>query len=317
VLARLAVLAALTATLASCGGGDDEPTETAQTPAPTATPTANPTTGDQPAETPAPPTSGANAYIGSIAVDPKDGTVVLGTGLGLFRLEKGAKQAKRVTGELQGPDGSGSVSSNLVVRYAAPGELIASGHPEGSGGLPENLGIIRSRDAGKTWEPVIEMGVSDYHILQAAGKRVVGVKVDETDVQVTADVTSGFESRTPPELPLDVVFDPQDPKRMVVATKQGTFTSGDEGATWRPRDPIATEQLAWLKSDVLYRGDPGGVIKLSADGGESWKDVGTVGMPINELAVDAGGALYASVAGGEVKHSTDGGKTWSRLVKLQ
>ncbi|HEX5621544.1 MAG TPA: hypothetical protein VFX51_24175 [Solirubrobacteraceae bacterium] len=316
MLARLVVLAAIVATLAGCGG-EDEPADTAQTPAATATPTPNPTTGDEPATTPAPPTSGANAYIGSIAVDAKDGTVMLGTGLGLFRLETGAKQAKRVTGELQGPDGSGSVSSNLVVRYAAPGELLASGHPEGSGGLPENLGIIRSRDAGNTWEPVIEMGVSDYHILQAAGKRVVGVKAEETDIQVSADVTSGFESRTPPELPLDVAFDPQDPKRMIVATKQGTFTSRDEGGSWRPRDPIATEQLAWLKSDVLYRGDPGGIIKLSADGGESWNDVGTVGMPINELAVDAGGALYASVAGGEVKHSTDGGKTWSRLVKLQ
>jgi photosystem II stability/assembly factor-like uncharacterized protein len=40
-------------------------------------------------------------------------------------------------------------------------------------------------------------------------------------------------------------------------------------------------------------------------------------MPVNELAVDAGGTLYGSVAGGEVKHSTDGGKTWSRLVVLE
>jgi hypothetical protein len=312
VLARLAVLVAIVATFAGCGGGDD-PAETAQT----ATPTPNSTATDQPAQTPAPPQSGANAYIGSIAVDPKDGTVMLGTGLGLFRLDKGAKQAERVTGELQGPDGSGSVSSNLVVRYAAPGELIGSGHPEGGGGLPENLGIIRSRDAGDTWEPVIELGVSDYHILQAAGKRVVGVKAEETDIQVTGDVSAGFEPRTPPAVPVDVAFDPQDPDRMVVATAQGTFTSANEGGSWRARDPIATEQLAWLKSDVLYRGDPGGIIKLSADGGETWKDVGTVGMPINELAVDAGGALYASVAGGEVKRSTDGGRTWSRLVKLQ
>jgi BNR/Asp-box repeat protein len=311
VLARLVVLAALTATLAGCGG-DDEPAETAQT----TTPTPNPTS-EAPAATPAPPTSGANAFIGSIAVDPKDGTVILGTGLGLFRLEKGAKEAERVTGELQGPDGSGSISSNLVVRYAGPGELIASGHPEGSGGLPENLGIIRSRDAGDTWEPVVEMGVSDYHILQASGKRVVGVKVDETDIQVAADVTGGFQARTPPEMPLDVAYDPQDPKRMVVATEQGTFTSANEGGSWRARDAIATEQLAWLKSEALYRGDPGGIIKVSADGGESWEDVGTVGMSINELAVDAGGALYASVAGGEVKHSTDGGKTWSTLVKLK
>jgi hypothetical protein len=312
VLARLAILAALMVAVAGCGGDDDDPAETAQT----ATATPNPTS-EAPAQTPAPATSGANAYIGSIAVDPQDGTVMLGTGLGLFRLEKGAQDAERVTGALQGPDGSGSVSSNLVVRYAGPGDLLASGHPEGSGGLPENLGIIRSRDAGDTWQPVIELGVSDYHILQAAGKRVVGVKAEETDIQVAPDVSAGFRAQTPPDVPLDVAFDPQDPKRMIVATKQGTFTSANEGGSWRARDPIPTEQLAWLESDALYRGDPGGVIKVSADGGESWEDVGTVGMPINELAVDAGGALYASVAGGEVKQSTDGGRTWATLVKLK
>jgi hypothetical protein len=303
----LAALAVVTLALAGCGGSDDP------APAETATPAAAETaTGS-----PAPPTSGANAFIGSIAVDPRDGTVLLGTGLGLFRLAKGAANAERVTGELQGPDGSGPVSSNLVVRYAGPGELLASGHPEGSGGLPENLGVIRSRDAGDTWEPVIELGVSDYHILQAAGKRVVGVKADETDIQVAPDVTGGFQPRTPPDAPLDVAFDPQDPKRMVVATKQGTFSSGDEGRSWRPRDPVVTEQLAWATSDALYRADPGGLIKLSGDGGETWKDVGTVGLSVNELAVDADGTLYVSIAGGEVKQSTDGGATWTRLVKLK
>jgi hypothetical protein len=302
------VLAVLT-TLAGCGGGDDE---TAQPPP------ANTAEPADPAPTPAPPTSGANAFIGSIAVDPKDGTVILGTGLGLFRIQKGASEAERVTGELQGPDGSGPVSSNLVVRYAGPGELIASGHPEGSGGLPENLGLIRSRDAGDTWEPVLEVGQSDYHLLQVSGKRVVGVKADERDIQVNPDITAGgFEARTPPDLPLDVAFDPDAPERMIVATKQGTFTSDNEGRSWRPRDGTPTEQLVWAESDALYRADPGGIVKVSSDGGSSWKNAGNVGLPVNELAVDADGVLYASVAGGEVKRSTDGGKTWSRLVKLK
>ena len=74
-IARLAV-AALLALGAAGRGGDDEPTA--------ATPT-SPTA--QPAETPAPPASGANAFIGSIAVDPENGTVMIGTGLGLYRLK--------------------------------------------------------------------------------------------------------------------------------------------------------------------------------------------------------------------------------------
>jgi hypothetical protein len=240
VIARLAVAAALAATTAGCGGGD-EPAETAQTPAPTSTPSVTETAPPADPVQPAPSAvSGANAYIGSIAVDPKDGTVMLGTGLGLVRLEPGAKDAERIVGELRGPDGAGSVSSNLVVRYAGPGGLVASGHPEG-GGLPENLGLMRSRDAGSTWEPIAELGEADYHLLQVTGKRIVGVKAEEKQIRVSPDGGQTSATRTPPDTPLDVAFDPADPKRMVVTTELGVFSSGDEGGSWRQRDGTPSE----------------------------------------------------------------------------
>ena len=208
MIARLAVLAALVVGAAGCGGDDPAPSE--PPPPAASTPTPNPTVAAE-ESTPAPPGSGANAFIGSIAVDPKDGTLMLGTGLGLFRAAKGARTAERVVGELRLPDGSGPVSSNLVVRYARPGELLASGHPEGDASLPENLGLIRSRDAGQTWEPVVDLGQADFHILQAAGNRLVVVGAEETDIRVSADGGGTFEMRTPPAMPLDVAFDPKDP----------------------------------------------------------------------------------------------------------
>jgi photosystem II stability/assembly factor-like uncharacterized protein len=134
---------------------------------------------------------------------------------------------------------------------------------------------------------------------------------------VSADGGQTFAARTPPDTPLDVAFDPADPKRVVVTTKQGIFSSGDEGGSWRQRDGIPADQLAWGKPDGLYRADPGGAVKVSADGGQTWKDAGTAGMSVNELAVDAEGALHASIAGGIVKRSTDGGASWSQLVKLK
>jgi photosystem II stability/assembly factor-like uncharacterized protein len=164
---------------------------------------------------------------------------------------------------------------------------------------------------------VVDLGQADFHILQAAGDRLVVVGAEETDIRVSADGGGTFEKRTPPDKPLDVAFDAKDPARMVVATAKGTFSSSDGGGSWRPRDPIPSEQLAWAAPDALYRADPGGLIKVSADGGATWKDRGTVGLSVNELAVDAGGALYASVPGGEVKRSTDGGASWARLVKLK
>jgi hypothetical protein len=304
-------LLAIVAVLAIAGCGGDDPPEAA---APAETPTPNPTTPAEPTD----PGSAANAFIGSLAVDPADGTLMIGTGLGLFRAEQGESKAERVTGELTTPDGSGPVSSNLVVRYAGPGDLLGSGHPDSAGSaLPENLGLMRSGDAGNTWESVSQLGDSDFHLLQALGDRVVAVRAEEIDIQVSTDGGGSFDTRTPPDTPLDVAFDPEDPKRMVVATQQGTFSSGDEGRTWRPRDPIPTEQLAWAKHDALYRADPGGLIKASADGGATWKERGNVGLGVNELAADEEGVLYASVPGGEVHRSTDGGATWKRLLRLQ
>ena len=301
--ARLAVLAGLAAAIVGCGGEET-------TPEPAATP-------DAAVETEAPEPSGANAFIGSIAVDPAAGTLLLGTGVGLFRLEPGEKRPRRVVGELRAPEGgAGPVSRNLVVRYAGPAELLASGHPEGASGLPEDLGLMRSADAGDSWEPVSELGESDFHLLQAHGDHVVAVRAEETDVLVSRDGGRSFDVRTPPDVPLDVVFDPGAPARMAVATAQGLFTSDDDGRSWRPRDPVPSSHLAWPAPGTLFRADAGGAIKASKDGGATWEERGTVGLDISELAADGDGGLLAAVAGGEVRRSTDGGATWKRYVKL-
>ena len=224
-----------------------------------------------------------------------------------------------MVGELTTPDATGPVSSNLVVRYAGPGRAarLRASRGRRPRGCRRTSGLIRSGDAGDTWEPVSALGDADFHILQARGDRVVAVRAEEIDIQVSTDGGGRFDTRTPPDMPLDVAFDPEDPQRMVVATEQGTFSSDDEGRSWRPRDPTPTDQLAWAAPDALYRADPGGLIKVSADGGATWKDRGNVGLGVNELAADDEGALYASVPGGEVHRSTDGGATWKRLLRLE
>ena len=303
---RVLMAGAALALLTGCGESDPA----------SSTPTPNPTAEVEQA-TPAPPGSAANAFIGSIAVDPKDGTLMLGTGLGLFRVEPGSRKAQRVVGELQTPDASGPVSSNLVVRYARAGELLGSGHPEGGGsGLPENLGLMRSTDAGATWEPVSELGEADFHVLQVVGDHILAVRVEDENVEVSRDAGQTFEVGTPPGVPVDAAFNPADPDQVVVTTQQGVYSSADAGKTWRQRDVVPSEQLAWLSAKSLYRSDPGGAIKVSEDNGETWQERGSVGLSVNELSFDEKGALLASVPGGEVKRSNDGGATWRRLVVL-
>ena len=163
---------------------------------------------------------------------------------------------EKLTGQLTTPQGEAAVSGNLVVRFAGPGDLLASGHPEGGGSLPENLGLIRSRDHGDTWESVAGLGEGDYHELEVVGDLIIAVNAESPDIQVSRDGGRSWESKTPPAPPIDVVVDPGDPQRWAVSTEQGTFSSSDGGGSWRPRDPTFGARLMWPDAGRALRRRP-------------------------------------------------------------
>jgi hypothetical protein len=285
----------------------------ADVPAPTAT--------AAPAETnePSGSTGGGGApFIASLAVDPGDGTLIAGTGLGLFRLEAGAKRAKPFDGEMTTDSGSGAISSNLVLRFSGPGELIASGHPQdGGSGLPENLGLIRSDDGGATWTSVSLLGEEDLHALDVRGDVIAGQPVESERVLVSTDGGRSFEERTPPAAPQDVDLDPKDPRRIAITTADGLFVSSDGGGSWRQRDVLTTEtHLAWSETGPLYRVDAAGIVQASEDGGESWQEAGNAGGPPTTVTVDAKGRLYVALTGARIVRSADGGKSFEDMASL-
>jgi hypothetical protein len=304
----------LTLMLAACGGeqtADAPPEPEATTPAaevPTTPPAEPPTdsTGD-----------GSSPAVNSITVDPGDGTLMIGTGPALFRLRSGEKEAERLTGRLSTAEGEADVSGNLVVRYAGAGDLLASGHPAGESTLPENLGLIRSRDSGETWESLAGLGEGDYHELEVAGDLIVAVNAESPDIQVSRDGGRSWEARTPPAAPIDVVVDPGDPEHWAVSTEQGTFVSTNGGGSWRPRDTTFGARLVWPAADALYSMDRNGKVRVSADGGKSWEDRGELdGIP-SEFTSGRKDELLAAAVGGKVLQSRDGGATWSTLTTLQ
>jgi photosystem II stability/assembly factor-like uncharacterized protein len=297
-LKLILVLLACAALLAGCGGDDDDggSADASQLAAPWVDPD-----GDPP-------------YIGSLSVNPGDGTIYMGSNTGLFQIPEAGGEPAKVTGQLKTPNGEGAVSESLVAKFTGPDELIASGHPSGDSTLPPALGLIRSADAGKTWESVSELGTSDFHALSRAGDLLVAPLYGQAQILLSRDEGKTFEPRVAPMALVDLAADPQDPKRWAATSESGIFVSEDEGKTWRQRDPTPNVRLAWHDSGELFRIDPGGPVKVSKDGGETWEDRGSTGGEPQALAVDQAGALYAATLDGKVQKSEDGGKTWTALV---
>ena len=293
----LAVPGCLLAVLTGCGDAD----RAVQTTSPPAT---RPAAG--------------STHIASLAVDPADGTLFLGAADGLYRQDAGGRAARRVSGTLDRAGASGTISRLLVVAFARAGELVASGHPEPGGSLPEDLGLLRSTDGGRTWRSVSLLGRADLHVLRAGGARVVAVGAEEAEVRVSEDGGRTFRTRALPGVAVDLAVDPGDPSRMALSTQRGLFTSPDGGRGWRPREPAtAGAQLAWAAPGALYRADADGRVSVSRDGGRAWQARGTTGAGATELASDARGALYAALPGAQVSRSDDGGVTWRRVVQLR
>ena len=253
-------------------------------------------------------------YIGSLSVNPKDGSLLMGSNTGLFRIPPDGGKPVKVTGDLITAAGAGKVSEALVAVFTGPDEVIASGHPSGDTTLPDALGLIRSDDGGRTWTSVSELGTADFHAFALSRDVLAAPMYGQAQILLSRDGGRRFEPRVAPMALVDLDIDPDDPKRWAATSEQGIFVSVDEGRSWRQRDPTPNVRLEWVAPGELYRIDPGGPVKVSADGGETWQDRGDAGGEPQALTADEEGVLYVASLDGKVQRSEDGGRTWTALV---
>jgi photosystem II stability/assembly factor-like uncharacterized protein len=244
---------------------------------------------------------------------------MIGSTSGSFRLPRGAEAPEELEPTMSAAGKSGPLI-DLVVRFKGPDAIVASGHSKG-GTLPQNLGLITSPDAGKTWQAVSGIGEIDYHDIEVSGDMVVALRTDDPNsVQLSTDGGKTFEGRAAPSAAaaLDVAVNPGNPKQWAVGTEQGTFISNNEGNSWRQRDTTPKAKLAWGGPGKFYSAGLDGKIRLSTDDGKSFSEVGgTIGSGPKDFIATPDGKLYAYLTGGKVTTSTDGGKTWSELVAVQ
>ena len=264
------------------------------------------------------PTIAWNSEVGTLAVNPGDGALFIGTSAGAFRVPPGAGRPEKFKTAMTVPGRGSGPLIDLVLRFTGPDALLASGHSMG-GSLPVNVGLMSSPDDGRSWQSVSGMNNADYHDLEIAGSLVLGLRIDQPNsIQVSHDGGGTFSSVEAPSAAaaLDIAINPGNPKMWAVGTAQGTYISNNAGGSWRQRDTTSKTRVAWAAADRLYTAGLDGQVRLSPDGGKSWSVVGTIGAGPMDFVAGPGESLYAYVTGGKVFHSADGGKTWAELVKV-
>ncbi len=261
-----------------------------------------PACGDDSERGPSPQPQAARSaeHIHGLGLDERDDTLFIATHQGLFALPEGSRRIA--------PVGSTAIDA-MGFSIASPGHFVASGHPDPADDQPPDLGLIESRDRGRSWQPVSLLGEVDFHVLEAAGERVYGYDGVAGKLLASADGGRRWQRHTLPAPPLDLAIDPRRPRRLVASTERGLFASSDAGAGWRALSKDHGGLLAWPEPRrlVLVAGDGG--VHVSRDGGRSWRAAGSIGSQPAALTVGRG-ELYVALHDGTIKRSSDGGKSW-------
>lgn len=235
--------------------------------------------------------------VHGIGINPADGALYVASHTGLFRSPKGQATATRVDAPEQ---------DLMGFSIAGPDRFVASGHPGAGQGGPSALGLIESRDRGRTWTPVSLAG-SDLHLLRAAGDAIYTF---DGRLRASRDGGRTFQQRQSPGAVIDMAIDPTDGNRVLASTESGVRITRDGGRTWQDTALDAPVLLAWGQPDRPAAVGGDGTVQISTDGGRTWKLAGASGGQPAAFAGDDAGALYVAAPDGSVTWSSDGGRTW-------
>jgi hypothetical protein len=249
--------------------------------------------------------------VNTLDVDPATGDFLLTTNRGFWRIAKDGSKVTPVHGTLTAGGKSASVGTFLEIRSTGPGQLLGSGHPDKLGTLPNFLGLLRSTDGGKTWSAVSRLGDADLHKIELIHDRLYAFDAVLSAMLISSDGGKTYaEEFTPRGLMIDFEVDPADPDRIVASTDKELFRTEDAGKSWRPLTRADGIRLSWTQPDTLYRADKDGTVRVSADGGTRWKDVGRVGGEPYELRATGPNGLFLVLSDGSILETKDGGATW-------
>lgn len=271
--------------LAACGASGEAPSAAAASPSASAQGAALP-----------------SWHVHGVGRDPGDGALYLATHDGLFRRVDTSWQ--RV----------GPVIDLMGFAVAGPGRFYASGHPGIGVDFPQPVGLIESKDGGKSWAVRSRGGQSDFHSLTWSPKGLLGY--DDT-LRATADGVTWRDLRLAGEA-RSVAASP-DGAKVLATTADGVVESADYGSTWRPaaKSPLLL-LVAWADPKTAVGVTPQGAVAVSTDAGVSWTlGPATVGADPEALSATRGadGRLEVLVATSKgVERTLDSGTSFTSAL---
>ncbi|MDP3968838.1 MAG: exo-alpha-sialidase [Nocardioides sp.] len=238
-------------------------------------------------------------HVHSLDVNPADDRLYVASHHGVFAL--GADGFERV-----GAESFDAMSFTIT----GPDRFLMSGHPAPGAGGPAHLGLSESTDAGRTWRSLSLEGKADFHALEAAGDHVYGVDSQSGRLMLTED---GRRWRSLGQLPaVDVAVHPRNPDLVLLTDASGSL--GRLQVSGPPQLVKSAPRLVlldWDSEDLLVGAGPEGSVYRSDDGGDSWREVGS--LPDVPHALTATESRWYAATEGGVLVSTDAGATWSEV----
>ncbi|QYX76156.1 F510_1955 family glycosylhydrolase [Streptomyces akebiae] len=244
-------------------------------------------------------------HLHGLGVDPADGAVYAAGHLGVFRLSGG--KAVRVADRYQ---------DTMGFTVTGPSTFLASGHPSptDTDARSPHLGLIRSTDAGRSWQMLSVEGEADFHALEQAGGVLYGFDSQSGRLWASADGGRSWDKRAKQPL-LDIAAHAKSPETVWAATGKGLERSTDGGRAFSAV-PAAPGVVA------VEEPEPGLFVALAADGrvvssrgGRTWTERGRLpdGGDPTVLTAVTGQRLLAADSSDTVYQSTDAGRTWKVL----
>lgn len=236
-----------------------------------------------------------------IARHPTSGDVYVATHDGLFvYTDTGPRRVDGPTVDLMG------------FTMTESGDLLSSGHPGVGTDLPQPVGVINSRDGGKTWTVRSRGGQSDFHALTSSARGLLGydgtLRVSDDgltwrNLPLSAEVTSLGAS--------------PDGAQVLAATSAGLQASSTYGDTWTlvPDAPTLI-WLDWADARQVVGVDQAGAVFISGDAGDTWKRVTAKALgPPQAIGANVveGGLEILAVTDKAILRSVDDGATFTAL----